>query len=73
MKKFKVLGISGYAKDCLDDKCLGELINLIGTTCEESEKTNDMNEPLLIMADGDTAHKDFLKLEEIKCPKKPTD
>lgn len=66
MKKYKILGVTSYANRYLIDLELDSLKNLIGTTCQECEEVNDSLERLLLLEDGETAHPDFLILEEIK-------
>lgn len=72
MKRFILKGLTTEARESLSEFDLEDLEDMIGDMVFESDEISKVDRSLLIlMSDGNTAHKDFLELEEITAPLKP--
>ena len=67
MKKFKLIGVTRYAKNCLSEEDILSLITMIGSEVQESNFKSKVDDRMLLeMPDGERTHIDFLELEEIQ-------
>jgi len=63
--KIKLIGLTDYAKEYLSEDDIEALTDLIGTEVTVSDEKATVDDSfLMMMADGETCHKDFLILSK---------
>ena len=66
MKKYKLMGVSQYAKKHLTANDLTALEEMVGCNIIESENKAEIDGgKMFVMPDGEDTHIDFLDVEEI--------